>query len=233
MSSLKTIFRILTFRAKREELAQNALAVLAIAIVITWLVGIGRWWDDPRELPLFVRLGAGSVIYVFAMSLLLWILANPISKEKLPYWSFAAFVASTSLPGLVYAVPMEQWTDLSTASTYNVWALTFVSVYRVSLLFWFYLRVLKLNAGEALVVTGLPISAISIVLVSLGHGARVLDIMGGLRDRMSKTDMETIVGLIGCLSWVIGPVLFIIYFGVAARVALERRSEKPPGETQL
>ena len=216
MPSLKTIFRILTFRAKREELAQNPLAVLAIAIVITWLVGIGRWWDDPRELPFFVRLGAGSVIYVFAMSLLLWILANPIAKAKLPYWAFAAFVASTSLPGLVYAVPMEQWTDLETTAAYNVWALVFVSAYRISLLFWFYIRVLKLKVDQALVVTGLPISAIAIVLTSLGHGASILDIMGGFRDRMSKTDMEMAVGLIGCVSWIIAPVCVFIYIGVFA-----------------
>lgn len=233
MTSIKTIFRILTFRAKREELAQNPLAVLAIAIVITWLVGIGRWWDDPRELPFFVRLGAGSVIYVFGLSLVLWIISWPLVAQKPNYLLVAAFVASTSLPGLVYAVPMEQWTDLNTASGYNVAALAFVSLYRVSLLFWFFARILQMSKGVAAVATLLPLAAITLTLSLLGHGARIMDIMGGFRDRMSKTDMEMWVAMLGCLSWVVGPILLIIYLGVAARVALERRSEKPPGETQL
>jgi hypothetical protein len=210
--ALKTIFRILTFRAKPEELLENSIAILAVGLLITWLVGIGRWWDDPRDLMPFVRWGLGSVFYVFALSALLWVIAWPLLEDKVGYHHVAAFVASTSLPAVVYALPIEQWTDMSTASTYNVNALLFVSLYRVSLLGWFYVKILKLTIGEAIVVTGLPITAISLALTALGHGARVMDIMGGLRDRMSKSEMETIIGAIGCLSFILGPIFLVAYF---------------------
>ena len=221
--ALRTIFRTLTFRAKREELKENVAARLVTALVITWIVGIGRWWDDPRDLPFFVRMGVGSVLYVFGMAAILWATFAPLVSERLGAHHFVAFVASTSLPGLVYAVPIERWTDMDTAATYNVFALLFVSVYRVSLLIWFCLRINKLNWTESMVVTFLPISVIAFSLTALGHAASVMDIMGGLRDRMSKSDMEMIVGLIGCLSVVCGPVLLLIYIAMAGQVRYMRK----------
>lgn len=225
--ALRTILRILTFRAAREELKENVAALLVTALIITWIVGIGRWWDDPRDLPIFVRMGVGSVLYVFGMAAILWVTFAPFVAEKLGARHFVAFVASTSLPGLVYAVPIEQWTDLDTAATYNVFALLFVSVYRVSLLLWFCRRVNKLNWTESVVVTFLPISVIAFALTALGHAASVMDIMGGLRDRMSKSDMEMIVGLIGCLSIVLGPILIIIYIAMASHAQYLRKKLGP------
>lgn len=221
--ALRTIFRILTFRATREELQENVAALLVTALVITWIVGIGRWWDDPRDLPLFARMGIGSVLYVFGMAAILWVTFAPLVSERLGTHHFVAFVASTSLPGLVYAVPVERWTDMDTAATYNVFALLFVSVYRVSLLVWFCRRISKLNWIESMVTTFLPISVIAFVLTALGHAASVMDIMGGLRDRMSKSDMEMIVGLIGCLSIVVGPVLIVIYIAMASHARYMRK----------
>lgn len=212
--ALKTIFRVLTFRAKPEELLDNSIAVLVIGLVITWLVGIGRWWDDPRELMPFVRFGVGSVLYVFALSALLWVVSWPLLQVKVGYHHVAAFVASTSLPAVVYALPIERWTDMSTASSYNVGALLFVSLYRVSLLGWFYVKILKLTVGDAVIITGLPITAISFALTMMGHGASIMDIMGGLRDQMSKSEMEMIIGTIGCLSFILGPAFLVAYFTV-------------------
>lgn len=221
--ALRTIFRILTFRATREELQENVAALLVTALVITWIVGIGRWWDDPRDLPIFVQMGVGSVLYVFGMAAILWVTFAPLVSERLGAHHFVAFVASTSLPGLVYAVPIERWTDMNSASTYNVIALLFVSVYRVSLLMWFCHRVNKLNGAESIVVTFLPISVIAFALTALGHGASIMDIMGGLRDRMSKSDMEMIVGTIGCLSMVVGPILILIYIAMASHAQYLRK----------
>lgn len=212
MTEIRTIWKVLTFRATLEDLQRSGLRLMAVGLLITWIVGIGRWWDDPRVLPAFVRAGLGSVIYVFALSALLWFLSAPLLRGRLPsYFVFASFVAACSLPGLVYAVPIERMSGMEAASSYNLVALGFVSIYRLSLLWWFYARVLGLGGSRAIVMTFLPVSAIALSLTMLGHGARVIDIMGGLRDSMSKTQMETAVSTIGCLSFALGPILLIAY----------------------
>lgn len=219
----RTLFRILGFSAKREEIEANAAPLLIVALVITWIVGLGRWWDDPREVPIFVRMGFGSVLYVLSLAAALWMVAYPITLDRMGYRSFLAFVAATSLPGLVYAVPIEQLAGDNAASTYNLNALGFVSLYRVSLLVWFYWKILEIDFGNAVVATLLPISGIVLALTGMGHGARVMDIMGGLRDRMPKSAMEEVIGLLGCLAWVVGPVCLLIYLVVAFSVSASRR----------
>lgn len=210
MRATGILFRVLTFRATREELEQNAQTVLAVGIVVTWIVGIGRWWDDPREIVTPIRLGLGSVIYVFALATLLWLLSLPF-RTGVGIWTFWAFVACAALPGIVYAVPIERIAPFETASTYNVWALIFVSVYRVALLVWFYLRILRVPAASASVLTLLPLSLIVWTLSILGHGARVFDIMGGFREKFPTNAAEDIVSGLGCLSWVLAPLLLVLY----------------------
>lgn len=224
--AIRTLFRVLGFRATPGEIKENAIAILTVGFLVTWVVGIGRWWDDPRDLLPFVRWGVGSVFYTIALSLVLWVLGLPLSKERLRYQHVLAFVTCTSLPGLVYAIPMEIWADQRTASSYNLYALLFVSIYRVSLLLWFFLKIQELTVRQAIVATFLPISMIALSLTSLGHGARIMDIMGGFRDRMSKTAMEEVVGLIGCLSYMLGPILLLVYLAMVIQASVERRSPK-------
>ena|SRR5437867_1523572 len=63
---LATALRVLTFRASSDELRALNRRHLAVGLFSTWLVGIGRWWEDPR-VGLLQHLGIGSVIYVFAL----------------------------------------------------------------------------------------------------------------------------------------------------------------------
>ena len=79
---LASVVRLLTFRITREELARLDGRHLASGLVCTWLVGMGRYWDDPGA-RWFQHLGIGSVLYVFALSAVLWLLVrdNPSAQK--------------------------------------------------------------------------------------------------------------------------------------------------------
>ena len=48
---LKTALRFLTFRASRDELLAPDRRHLAFGLACTWVVGMGRYWDDPGAHP--------------------------------------------------------------------------------------------------------------------------------------------------------------------------------------
>src|SRR5687768_3351015 len=84
VSPLKTALRIVTFQATYDELLALDRRHLVIGLLFTWVVGMGRWWDDPGA-HLLQHLGLGSVIYVFVVSLFLWLIAAPLRPEN---WSY-------------------------------------------------------------------------------------------------------------------------------------------------
>jgi len=89
---IKTAFRILTFRATREEFQGLNRKHLTLGLVMTWLVGIGRWWEDPRANWL-QHLGFGSVVYIFALALFLRLILWPLTTEPWTYFNVLTFVS--------------------------------------------------------------------------------------------------------------------------------------------
>ncbi|HWN11147.1 MAG TPA: hypothetical protein VNO50_18050 [Pyrinomonadaceae bacterium] len=77
-----TAIRLLTFRLTREEFLHFNYRHLAFGIACTWLVGIGRWWDDPGA-HLLQHLGIGSIVYIFLLALLLWLIVWPLKPQNL------------------------------------------------------------------------------------------------------------------------------------------------------
>lgn len=213
-SLLGIIFRVLRFRASREDLAKGGLPLVAVGMAITWLVGIGRWWDDPRTLEWYVRWGFGSLLYVGCLSLVLFALAAPLSRRASPddFRVTLSFVTASALPGIVYAIPIELIAGPSAASAYNVAALIFVSLYRLALLYWFFYSVLGLP-DQAWILTSLPVAAIVAVVSMMNMGPMVVDIMGGFRETMPKSEAESIVEALGCISFIVTPILIILYLG--------------------
>ena len=69
--SLRFMGRVLTFRAQREELLALNRRDLVIGLLITWLVGMGRYWDNDR-VEFLQKLGVGSVLYVFVLATFLF-----------------------------------------------------------------------------------------------------------------------------------------------------------------
>ncbi|MFT7626096.1 MAG: hypothetical protein ACI9WU_005289 [Myxococcota bacterium] len=100
--------RVLFFRATREELLTLDSRHLAFGLAATWMVGIGRYWDHPNA-ELGQYLGLGSVIYVFALSALLWCFLRPMRLPDFTYRHLLTYVTLTSPPAILYAIPVERF----------------------------------------------------------------------------------------------------------------------------
>ncbi|MEM7348588.1 MAG: hypothetical protein AAF485_30540, partial [Chloroflexota bacterium] len=107
-------FRLLTFRKVRFDLERSFFPYLIYIVTIAWVVGIGRYWDHP-DAYVWQYAGLGSVAYIFVLSTFLYWVLKPIKPER---WSFPmvlVFVGFTSLPGVLYAIPVERFLKLPTA----------------------------------------------------------------------------------------------------------------------
>jgi len=212
-SILRATARLLTFRMAREEFLLFNSRYLIFGIVCTWIVGIGRWWDDPRA-NLLQHLGIGSVVYIFLLSLLLWLVIRPLKPQDWSYRHVLTFVSLTSPPAIPYAIPVERFTNLETARSLNVWFLAIVAAWRVALLFFYLSRHARLQALSIVVATLLPITFIVTALTVLNLERAVFDVMGGLRD--SGTANDSAYGMLVVLTiWSVilfFPLLFCYIF---------------------
>ncbi|RYG26461.1 hypothetical protein EON82_03165 [bacterium] len=212
-----TILRLLTFRATREELERLDLRFLGVGMVGTWLVGIGRYWDSPTA-SFAQKTGIGSVVYVFILSAILWIVAKPLRPSEWSYPRVLTFITLTSFPAALYALPVERWTDISTAITLNVWFLSVVALYRVALYLFFMARGADLGPLPAIVAVMLPITVIIATIVVSGYTGIVFDMMGGFRDRQPTAQdgvnaiLTGIIGF-GCC----GAPFWAVVYGVLIR----------------
>lgn len=176
---LRNAARILTFRTPGPELAAHPRPFLIFGLTCTWLAGIGRYWDNP-EARWFQHAGLGSLAYVFGMAAILWCVGAPLRPLRWSYRNVLLFVALTSPPAMLYAIPVERFLSLEAAATANVWFLAVVALWRVLLLLWFLHRVCEVGAIGALSAGLLPLVAILIALSLLNLEHVVFDLMAGL-----------------------------------------------------
>jgi hypothetical protein len=184
---LGTVIRLLTFRLTREEFFQLDHRHLALGVALTWVVGIGRWWDDPRA-NVLQHSGVGSVVYILLLSLMLWLVIWPLRPQRWSYRHVLTFVSLTSPPALLYAIPVERFTSLETARTLNVWFLATVAAWRVALLFFYLRRHAGLPVFSIVVAALLPMTFIVVTLTVLNLERAVFDVMGGLRGGGTAND---------------------------------------------
>lgn len=178
-SELKTAVRLLTFRATSEELGGLNLKHLALGLLLTWLVGMGRWWEDPRA-GMLQHLGIGSVVYVFVLAFFLWLILWPISPRQWSLTNVLAFIALTSPPAILYAIPVRHGLELQTAQTVRLLMLALVAGWRVALLV-FYLRRTGFSPPKTFIASLFPLTLIIFTLTSLNLEKVVFDFMGGRR----------------------------------------------------
>ncbi len=187
---LDTTFRVLTFRATHAD--YNALSAnhLLFGLICTWIVGMGRWWDDPTANPVQMT-GIGSLLYVMFLSIVLWLLANPVSPKRISFLKLLAFVTLTAPPAILYAIPVEKLTGNETALNLNVAFLLVVAAWRVAM-YWRFLRVgMQMNLLRAYVALFAPISLLLLVLTWLSLMHLTLKHMGGLRAIQTVNGTET------------------------------------------
>ena len=222
-SVLSTAVRILTFRATREELQRLDHRHLVFGLVCTWIVGIGRYYDNER-VGLMQHLGIGSIIYVLILSLFLWLLIWPLAPKNWSFLRVAAFVSLVSPPAILYAIPVEQLYSVEVADTWNALFLAVVSVWRVALLTFLLRRLGQLPWPKVVVATLLPLCLIVVTLAALNLERVVLEIMGGFKEQTaSDASYFFIVGLSYLAIFMLAPLLLGYIVLVVQSVSDRRR----------
>jgi hypothetical protein len=206
--------RFLLFRGLPPDFKQHRLAYLCWGLALTWLAGLGRYWDHPKA-EWYQYAGLGSVAYVFVLALILALVFLPLRPRNLSYLNVLTFVCLTSAPAILYAIPVERFLSLPAAQTANLWFLAIVAVWRVCLLFWFAHEVLRLPWLIVTIASLLPLAAIVIALSMLNLEHVVFNMMAGIRpEDASPNDFAyQVVFFLGLSSAVFAPALIGLYGG--------------------
>ena len=229
-AEIRTAWRILTFRASGDELQTLNVRHLILGLACTWLVGIGRWWEDPRA-GLLQHLGVGSVVYVFVLASFLWVVTWPLNPPHLSYSNLLTFICLTSLPGILYALPVRHGLSLDTAQTIRLAMLAVVATWRVALLAFYLRRGTGLSEGKTILGTVFPLAVIVFTLTVLNLDRVVFNIMGAISpaERSVNDTAYGVLVLMTLLSVYAFLPLLIIYGGVSIESTKQRfhRAEPP------
>jgi hypothetical protein len=223
-SELRAAWRILTFQATREELEQLNQRHLLLGFCLTWLAGIGRWWDDPRA-SLGMHLGLGSLGYVVVLATMLFGFTYPLRPRNWRWRSVLTYVTLMAPPAFLYALPVERWLGLDAASTVNVWILLGVAVWRVALWRLYLRRMAGLNWSEATVASSLPLMLIILLLVVLNLERAVFDLMRGARNYTPHDQsFELLFTMLALSCYAVLPLL--IWYAIQWEAAAKRTPQK-------
>lgn len=159
---------------------------LSFALGMTWLAGMGRYWDHPSA-AWWQYAGWGSVGYVFALSALLWLVGLPLRMRGWGYVNLLLFVCMTSAPALLYAIPVERFLPLPVAQDVNFWFLAIVASWRVGLLLRFLAVPCGLGAGGCIVAL-LPLCVILLGLSAFNLEHATFEIMASGERRETPHD---------------------------------------------
>ena len=223
--------RLLSFRTSRDDFESFHLGHLKWGIFCTWIVGMGRWWDDPGA-HILQHLGLGSVVCVFVLSAFIWLLVKPLKPHAWSYRHVLTFVSLTSLPALLYAIPVERFSSIDMAITINGWFLAVVALWRVSLFFFYLRRQARLSWLYTEVVGLLFLTIIVTTLFMLNLERVVFDVMGGLRETQKSANDGAygILFLLTALSYVLFIPSFLAYLGVIVH-ARRTKTSSPEART--
>ncbi|HEX8250102.1 MAG TPA: hypothetical protein VF599_18150 [Pyrinomonadaceae bacterium] len=222
---ISDVFRLLTFRASRAEMLDFGWAHFAFGLISTWLVGIGRYWDNPKA-EFLQQLGVGSVVYIFALSLLLWFVVKPLRPKDWSYFYVVTFVALVSPPAILYAIPVQMFFGIDRANEINVVFLLVVSIWRLALLVFFLKRFAALKLGYVLVATLLPVTMIVFALVMLNLEKAVFSVMGGFAEHTPNDEAFAVLALISFFAMLAFPVLLVSYIVIVVMEFAGKRKQK-------
>jgi hypothetical protein len=155
----------------------------------------------------------------------LWLIAWPLRPKHWSYFRVLAFVSLVSPPAILYALPVEKFYSLETASSLNVWFLAIVASWRVGLLLFFLRRLGELDWFSMMLATLLPLSLIVVTLTMLNLEKAVFEFMGGLEQPGTASDSAyAILFLLSVLSFLMFVPLILCYVAlvVAARIASQQ-----------
>ncbi len=188
---------------------------------------MGRYWDDPKA-KLVQHLGLGSLIYIFILSMFVWVVIWPLRPKEWSYSKVLTFVSLTSLPAILYAIPVERFLSLQIARSVNAWFLAVVASWRVALLIVFLKRYAQLGGFQIIVSTLLPLTLIVTTLTILNLERAVFDIMGGLREGGGTANDQAYAVLftLTYFSVILFVPLLLCYLGLILNGVQERRAAR-------
>lgn len=219
--------RVLTFRASARDFAALGRSHLWFGLAWVWLVGVGRYWDNPR-VGLLEHAGIGSLVYVFLLTAFLYWMIRPLRPANWSYEALLTFIALTAPPAILYAIPVEAMLPLDQARSINAAFLGIVASWRVALLVGYLRRHGGLGWPEAAVGTALPLCGIVTVLTLLNLDRVVFDLMSGNTDEESGQTVAygILVMLTVASVWLVAP-LAVAWAWLVARA--RRRSGAAAG----
>jgi hypothetical protein len=210
MSVVNDIIKLLRFKLTRAEMLGFNQGHLIAGIIGTWIVGMGRYWDDPKA-NLLQHLGLGSVIYIFVLAAFIWLIVLPFRVEKWQYQTVLTFIALTSFPAVFYAIPVERFFSMATANRINVWFLAIVATWRLCLLYYFLRHFTRLSGGYIFTVTLMPICLIITTLTALNLHRVVFNIMGGNRNPSPHSGSYVVLMVLTVISMLLTIPLLVAY----------------------
>ncbi|HEY0081911.1 MAG TPA: hypothetical protein VGB61_03920 [Pyrinomonadaceae bacterium] len=209
--------RLLTFRLTGDEFARLDHHHLLFGLLCTLIVGMGRRWDDAGA-GWWRHAGASSLIYIFILALLLWIVVLPLKPHAWTYRHVLTFVALTAPPALLYAIPVERMCRPEVARMWNGWFLAVVAAWRVLLLGYYLNAHARLRPFAIFVCTLLPVTAIVVTLSVLNLDRAAFQTMGGFRGEPTGQESAYIIlTLLTVLSLLLFIPLFICYIGLVVK----------------
>jgi hypothetical protein len=208
---LKRITRILSLQFSQTDIFSLDKRYFIVGLVSTWLVGMGRYWDNPRA-NLGQHLGVGSVIYIFVLSAFIWLIVLPFKLKNWSYFRLLTYISLCSIPAILYAIPVEKFMPLATAKSVNAWFLGIVALWRILLLFRFLKMYDDLKNDEILTCVLLPIVLIINGLAYLNLEHVVFNIMSGNDAKSANDTSYFIVLVLTIISWILVLPLLINYF---------------------
>jgi hypothetical protein len=224
---ISDVFHLLTFRITREEMLGFGWAHFAFGLICTWIVGVGRYWDNGNA-EFLQRLGVGSVVYIFALSLLLWFVVKPLRPRDWSYFYVVTFVAMVAPPAVLYAIPVQMFLGINEANDVNAVFLLIVSVWRLALLVFFLKRFAGLSAGYVLVTTLLPVTLIIFALVMLNLEKAVFSVMGGFSEQTPNDEAFGVLAVISFFAMLAFPILLVTYIVLVVLEFSRKRKQNFP-----
>lgn len=219
--------KLLTFRLSRQDFLTLDRSHFFLGLAGTWIVGMGRYWDDPGA-SLLQHLGLGSVIYIFVLSMFVWLVIWPLRPKEWSYKKVLIFVSLTSPPAILYAIPVERLFSLETSRSINAWFLAIVAAWRVALLIFFLRRYAQLGVFQIVVAACLPLTLIVTTLATLNLERAVFNLMGGFRDddgTANDTAYRVLI-MLSYFSLILFLPLLLCYVLMVLNRFVERRAAK-------
>jgi hypothetical protein len=211
-NSIRIIARTLSFRQSYEDIMLFDQKILLYGIIGTWVAGMGRYWDNPKA-EFLQKLGIGSVVYIFVMALLLWLVILPFQVKNWSYIKVLTFVSLTSFPAIIYAIPVEKFVSMAMATRLNSYFLLIVALWRVLMLFRFFKVFAKQSILETIAAMLLPICGIIVTLTILNLEKVVFDIMAGFINPSSNDGAYVVLLNLTYCSVIAFPFLAAFYLG--------------------